>query len=163
MRTDHYARIALVGAGALVAAAGTALGAAPAVNNQVVMPLVRGALQDAVNANVRVAGGRVRIKTTGAVDVAVLQVTIPPGGASDWHQFAGPHFAVVKEGTVTFVDANCTRHDVAAGHADFATGKITQKNLNLGATPAVFYVTFLIPRTAAKPPIPQPAPAGCKA
>jgi hypothetical protein len=93
----------------------------------------------------------------------MLQITLESGGTGGWHTHAGPLISVVKQGTLTIIDAKCKRHDVPMGHAFVSPGATAFKDKNLGDTPAVFDVTFLIPHSATSPRIDQPAPAGCNA
>jgi quercetin dioxygenase-like cupin family protein len=152
--------IALTGASLIALSAGTALATAP--SGETVTPLARGALVKPANLNVKVTGGRVKIQTKGALDALMLDVTLAPGGTGGWHKHAGPLISVVKQGTLTIFDTNCKRHDIPAGSAMISSGS-TDKDENLGATPVVFDVTFLIPHGVASPRIDQPAPAGCNA
>jgi quercetin dioxygenase-like cupin family protein len=161
MRIITRKSIALTGASLLALSAGTALATAP--SGETVTPLARGALVKPANANVKVAGGRVKVQTKGALDVLMLQLTLAPGGSGGWHKHAGPAFTVVKQGTLTIFDAKCKRHDIPAGGAFFNPGTTPHEDENKGTTPVVFNVTFLIPHGAASPRIDQPAPPGCNA
>jgi quercetin dioxygenase-like cupin family protein len=147
-----------VAAGAL--ATGVALATPP--NGETPTPLARGALIAPANVNTRVVGGRVKITTQGAIDAMMVQVTLAPGGTGGWHSHAGPLITIVTQGTLTIIDAHCTRHDIQAGQA-FVNNGSTHKDENLGTTPVAFNVTFLIPHNVARPPVDQHAPAGCNA
>ncbi len=140
---------------------GTALATAP--SGETPAPLARGALVNPANVNVKVSGGRVKIQTEGALDAMVLNNTLAPGGTGGWHQHPGPLITVVKQGTLTLIDASCKRHDVTAGHAIVSPGTTPSKPENRGSTPVVFYVTFLLPHGTTSPRIDQPAPTGCNA
>lgn len=165
MRATSRKQLALAGMGTTLALAvaggGVALATAP--SGETAMPLARGALVKPANVNRRVTGGRVRIKTQGALDALMLDIAIAPGGNGGWHEHAGPHITVVKQGTLTIIDGKCQRHDIPAGHAVISSGMDTGKDENRGATPVVFDVTFLIPHGAASPRIDTPAPVGCNA
>jgi quercetin dioxygenase-like cupin family protein len=146
----------------LVALSGaTALATAP--SGETVTPLARGALANPANVNVKIAGGHVKLQTKGALDALMLNLTLAPGGNGGWHKHAGPLITVVKQGTLTVIDPNCKRHDVPAGQAVINPGTTASKDENLGSTPVVFNVTFLIPHGVAMPRVDQPAPAGCNA
>src|SRR5206468_5418044 len=127
---------------------GTALATAP--SGETPAPLARGALVNPASVNVKVAGGRVKLQTEGALDAMMLNITLAPGGNGGWHKHAGPLITVVKQGTLTIFDAKCKRHDIPAGHAVISPGS-TDKDENLGATPVAFDVTFLIPHGATSP------------
>jgi quercetin dioxygenase-like cupin family protein len=160
MRITAHKPIALTGISLVALGAATALATAP--SGETTTPLARGALVPA-NVNVKVAGGHVKLQTKGALDALMLSVSLAPGGTGGWHKHAGPLIVVVTQGTLTEIDAKCQRHDIPAGHAAFSPGTTTGKDENLGSTPVVFNVTFLIPHGVAVPRIDQPAPAGCNA
>jgi len=164
MKATHRKLLTLASVGAtlaLAAVSGTsALATAPI--GETAVPLARGALLEPVNINREVDGGRVRIKTDGALDALMVEITLLPGGTGGWHSHAGPLVTIVKEGTLTIVDGTCTPHEIAAGHAAILPGS-TSKDENLGPSPVTFEVTFLIPHDALSPRIDAPAPAGCTA
>lgn len=161
MRITTRKPIALTGVSLLTLGAATSLATAP--SGETPAPLARGALAKPANINVKVSGGRVKLQTKGALDALMLDVTLAPGGNGGWHKHAGPLITVVKQGTLTAIDANCQRHDISAGHAMISPGTTPGKDENLGATPVVFDVTFLIPHGVATPRIDASAPNGCNA
>ncbi len=161
MRPTSRKALALASAGATLAlAAGVALATPP--NGETPTPLARGALIAPANINTKVIGGRVRIKTQGALDAMMAQITLAPGGTGGWHSHAGPLITIVTQGTLTIIDAQCKRHDIQEGQALINPGS-RHKDENLGTTPVTFKVTFLIPHGVASPHVDQPAPAGCTA
>jgi quercetin dioxygenase-like cupin family protein len=88
--------------------------------NEMPTPVAKGTLTGGINGATNVAGGRVRVKANGALDVFVVQVTIPPGGNSGWHSHAGPHFTVVNSGTLTTIRAKgCKTETLQAGQATY--------------------------------------------
>ena len=161
MRIIKHKPIAVAGASLLALSAGTALATAP--SGETVTPLARGALVKPANVNRNVKGGRVKLQTKGKLDALMVNITIAPGGNGGWDALAGPHINIVKQGTLTLIDANCKRHDIPAGHAVISAGSDRDKVENRGTTPLVYYNTFLIPHGAASPRIDTPAPAGCNA
>ena len=82
--------------------------------------------------NRNVTGGRVKIQTQGALDALMLSITLAPGGNGGWHSHAGPLITIVKQGTVTIIDAKCRRHDITAGHAMISSGSTPDKDENKG-------------------------------
>jgi quercetin dioxygenase-like cupin family protein len=154
--------LATVGATLALAAAGGTAALATAPSGETAAPLARGSLVEPANINREVDGGRVRIKTVGALDALMVEITLAPGGTGGWHSHAGPLVTIVKEGTLTIFDANCEPHEIAAGHAAILPGSVS-KDENLGPSPVTFEVTFLIPHDALSPRIDAPAPAGCAA
>ena len=161
MRITTRKLIALTSASLVALTAGTALATAP--SGETPAPLARGALVNPASVNVKVAGGRVKLQTEGALDALMVNITLAPGGNGGWHTHAGPHITVVKQGTLTIFDAQCKRHQLSAGHAAISSGSTPEKTENKGTTPVVFDVTFLLPHGATSPRIDQPAPTGCNA
>jgi len=161
MRAIPRKPLALASAGTTLAlaAAGGGIALATAPSGETVTPLARGALVKPANVNRKVTGGRVRIKTDGALDALMAQVILAPGGTTGWHSNTGPVINIVKKGTLTIIDANCKRHDIPAGHAAISPGS-TDKLENLSGKPVAFNVTFLLPH-GVKPDIDAPPPAGC--
>src|SRR5213593_1573680 len=92
---------------------GTALATAP--SGETPAPLARGALVNPASVNGKVAGGRGKLQTEGALDALMVNITLAPGGNGGWHTHAGPHITVVKQGTLTIFDAQCERHQLSAG------------------------------------------------
>jgi quercetin dioxygenase-like cupin family protein len=163
MSTTTRKSLALASAVTTLALAGATAALATAPSGETPTPLARGQLLAPANVNRGVDGGRVRIKTQGALDALMLNITLAPGGTGGWHSHAGPLITVVTQGTLTIIDAQCKRHDIHAGQAFISPGSTT-KDENLDPTSqVVFDVTFLIPHSAASPRIDQPAPAGCSA
>jgi quercetin dioxygenase-like cupin family protein len=163
MRATPRKLFALASAGTTLALATATVALATAPSGETPTPLARGTLNTAANVNVKVTGGSVTIKTQGALDALVLEITLAPGGTGGWHSHAGPLISIVKHGTLTMLDGTCTRHDIPAGHAMISPGGTTEKDENKGTTPVVFDVTFLIPHSVTSPRIDQSAPAGCTA
>jgi quercetin dioxygenase-like cupin family protein len=163
MRTPSRKPLALVGAGTTIALAAATVALATPPSGETPTPLARGTLIAPANVNLKVTGGRVGIKTQGALDALMLNITLAPGGNGGWHSHAGPAITIVKQGTVTIIDAKCKRHEVPAGHAVISPGSSPTENENKGTTPVVVDVTFLIPHGAMSPRVDQPAPAGCTA
>jgi quercetin dioxygenase-like cupin family protein len=163
MRVTSRRPLALAGAGTTFALAAATVALATPPGGETPTPLARGALIAPASINLKVTGGRVAITTQGALDALMLSITLAPGGNGGWHSHAGPAITIVKQGTVTIIDAKCRRHDVSAGHAVISPGSSPSKNENNGTTPVMVDVTFLLPHGVTSPRIDQPAPAGCTA
>ena len=161
MRITSRKRVAVAGAATTLALAAAAAALATPPSGETPTPLARGALAAPANVNAKLAGGTVRLKTQGALDALMLEVALAPGGNGGWHTHAGPAITIVKQGTVTIIDAKCQAHQVPAGHAAISLGSDLSKTENRGSTPVAVDVTFLIPHGAKSPRIDQPAPAGC--
>ena len=162
MRITPRKLFALATAGTTLALAGGVALATPP-NGETPTPLARGTLIAPGNVNVKLTGGHVGIQTQGALDALMLNITLAPGGTGGWHSHAGPHITIVKQGTLTIIDAQCKRHQLSAGHAVISPGGATEKDENKGTTPVTLDVSFLIPHGIKSPRIDQPAPAGCTA
>ena len=161
MRIQPKQLIPLTGLALAAASGGVALATS---NGIVTTPLARGKLvMPVINVDRQVAGGRVKIQTQGALDVLMLNGTLAPGASSGWDKLAGPVIVVVKQGTLTLIDAKCIRHDLPAGGANIAPGTTPRNLENRGTTTVSFNVTFLIPHGVTKPDIDTSAPAGCTA
>ncbi len=163
MRATSRKPLALAGAGTTLALAAATVALATPPSGETKTPIARGQLLAAANVNRKVTGGHVKINTQGALDALMVELTIAPGGSGGWHTHAGPLITIVKQGTLTIIDAKCKRHDIPEGHAMISPGSTPAKDENLGPTPVTFDVTFVIPHGAESPRIDQPAPAGCTA
>jgi quercetin dioxygenase-like cupin family protein len=163
MRTGIRTYVALAAAGALAVAAGTVALATPP-KGEAGKPITRGTLIAPANVSEKLPGGaHVTIKTQGALDAFMLNITLAPGGNGGWHEHAGPRVEIVDKGTLTVVDNKCKRHAISAGQAYIAPGSSVVKDENRSSKPVSFFVTFLLPSSAGSPRIDEPAPAGCKA
>jgi quercetin dioxygenase-like cupin family protein len=156
-------RVAAAGATTTLALAGAAVALATPPSGETPTPLARGALVARADVNAKLTGAALTLKTQGALDALMLEVRLAPGGNGGWHTHAGPAITIVKQGTVTIVDAKCQPHQIAAGHAAISLGSDPSKTENRGTTPVVVDVTFLIPHAVKSPRIDHPAPAGCDA
>jgi Cupin domain len=107
----------------------------------------------------------VDIKSKPAVDVAIQSIVFQPGGQSGWHSHPGPVFIVVKEGTMTFYQADdptCTPVVRNAGEGFLDLGEHAHIARNEGTLPATNTVVYFAPPGAGLK-IDQPAPGtpGC--
>ena len=124
--------------------------------------LANGTLTKAINATTPVTGGNVTIRTKGALDVDVVEITLDPGATTGWHSHTGPHFEVVKQGTPTEISAKgCKTETFQAGQSDFdsSPGDVVI-GVNHGTVPVTFVTTFIAPKGSV-PRVDQPAPANC--
>ena len=63
------------------------------------------------------ADWKAEIKTKGASDLHITEVTIQSGGHGSWHSHPGPSFIIVKSGTISFYDGDdptCTAQVVGS-------------------------------------------------
>jgi quercetin dioxygenase-like cupin family protein len=91
-------------------------------------------------------------------DVAVLEITIAPGGSTGWHYHDGHLIAVVKSGTLTRTLHDCSTEATPPGGSFVEPAGRNQTHLgrNLGTDPVVLLVTYVLP---AGQPLSQDAPA----
>ncbi len=99
----------------------------------------------------------------GSADVAMVTVTIEPGGSSGWHHHPGVVVIAVQSGTATHYDSRCNKHVYRAGDAFVEASNQAHVVRNNGSVNAVFQVTFLVPtRTPATGLlVDEPQPEGC--
>jgi quercetin dioxygenase-like cupin family protein len=120
-------------------------------------PLARGTTSGPQQFNM----GDIKFQTKGRVDFAHATVTIDPLGTSGWHSHPGVVLVTVASGTVTFYAADCSFNTYPAGasfiESDGATGLARNES---ASTPAVVYVTYIVPAGAPALRIDQPNP-GC--
>jgi quercetin dioxygenase-like cupin family protein len=88
----------------------------------------------------------VKFQTTGPTDAVTQRVEVLPGGNSGWHAHPGLVLVTVVSGAITFHDASCDSRIHAANESfiepPFETGMVTNDS---STTPAVFYVTLVVP------------------
>jgi len=91
-------------------------------------------------------------------DVAVLEITIAPGGSTGWHYHDGQVIAVVKSGTLTRTLHDCSPEVTSSGGSfvEPAGRQHTHIGRNVGTEPVVLLVTYVLP---AGQPLSQDAPA----
>lgn len=88
----------------------------------------------------------IKAKIKGPVDVAVIHVTIQPGGTLGWHSHPGATFVMVTSGTITRVNADgCGSEAVSAGHGFYEDPNSVHVAENRSSEPAETYVTFIVP------------------
>jgi quercetin dioxygenase-like cupin family protein len=90
---------------------------------------------------------QVRLKTDGATEFVVRQITIQPGGSTGWHYHPGTLLAVVKKGTLTRTDASCRSVSYLPGQSLVEPSGAHHIHIgrNLGVEPVELYVTYVEP------------------
>ena len=120
-------------------------------------PLARGTTGGPMQFNV----GDIKFEAKASVDFAYATVTIDPLGSSGWHSHPGVVLVTVGSGTVTFYSADCSFNTYGAGASFVESNGATGLARNESATtPAVVYVTYIVPAGAPALRIDQPNP-GC--
>lgn len=139
----------------VVVLAGTAL-ATPATGFSAT-PLARGTLGESERINT----GEVKFQTKGPVDVVTQTVTFSAPGSSGWHAHPGVVLVTVKSGSLVHYDDDCSAVVYPAGSAFVESGSAAALVRNESTTsPAVVYVTFLVPAGTTALRIDKPNP-GC--
>ncbi|BBY64691.1 cupin [Mycolicibacterium helvum] len=86
--------------------------------------------------------------TRGGKDYISREITIAPGGTTGWHYHPGQVFSVIREGTLTHYDGDCSVDGVYnAGDAiteRSGTGYV-HEGRNEGSTPLVMWVLYIDP------------------
>ena len=123
-------------------------------------PVARGA---AGQLAIEGGGGQFSINTKVPTDVAVVRVTLAPGGYTGWHGHPGPGAVVVKSGTVTLRGEHQGQcHDVQYGPGkSFAHFQEPHNVVNPGPDPAELYVVYFVPEGTTAMVNDEPAPAAC--
>ena len=120
-------------------------------------PIARGTLSESVHYNT----GEVKFQTKGAVDFVTATVTFDPLGSSGWHTHPGVVLVTVASGSLVEYEANCegTVHPAGSAFSESGSGPAVVRNES-ATTPAVVYVTYLVPAGTTALRIDQPNP-GC--
>ena len=64
--------------------------------------------------------GRIIIqKTINGKDYILRKITVAPGGTTGWHYHDGTLYALVKKGTLTHTDSDCTTADTYGAGSTF--------------------------------------------
>jgi quercetin dioxygenase-like cupin family protein len=118
---------------------------------------------DEIKSKTKQGQWKAAIKTHGASDLHVVEVTIAPGGTIGWHSHPGPSMVIVKSGTATFYqgdDPSCTPHALPTGSSLFEEADRVHIVRNEGTVPLVNVVMQLLPAGAPRL-ISEPAPGNC--
>ncbi|TGD85841.1 cupin domain-containing protein [Mycolicibacterium sp. CH28] len=95
-------------------------------------------------------------------DYVTRELTIAPGGTTGWHYHPGQVFGVIKEGTLTHYDSDCSVDGVynpgEAISERSGTGYV-HEGRNEGSTPLVMWVLYISP--AGKPLVVDTPNPGC--
>ena len=149
----------------LTALAGTAVGTPP--QGVISAPIIaRGDFTERVDLKIKyqTSTGVAVANAENAGEVIVQEITLGPNADFGWHSHPGPVVVVVKSGALTFITADCTRTDYAAGDAfvDPGQGRI-HKAVNASATAnLVLVATYFDVPAGTSPRIDVPvAPADC--
>ena len=152
-KNREYRRRVLIGVALATCASVALLLATPSVGDIITV------LQRSTTAD------RIKIQTQphDLSDIAVLQITIQPGGNTGWHSHPGPGLVAVKSGVVALYDGDdrtCTPRYVTAGNGFFEPAGHVHFVKNVGSVDYVAYATFVLP-VGAPARIDAPSPGNC--
>ena len=109
----------------------------------------RGTLVENINANKKFGPGeRVRIKTSGNIDVVTQRIVAAPGGTFGWHSHPGENVNVIKSGTLTLYHADACATPIHYGPGSsfyMQTGKVHLARTLNATEPVVFFATYFLP------------------
>ena len=97
---------------------------------------------------------------SGPAEVTAVQVVIPPGAETGWHQHPVPCFAYLLEGELAVRLATGETKHLKAGHAFVETVGVMHNGRNDGRKSAV--LVMFVAGTAGKPFVVKEAPAANK-
>ena len=148
-------RIPLLALALVVVFAGTAL-ATGAINFTPTL-LARGTLNERVH--VHSSAGEFEAK--GPLDFVTQTITFGAPGTSGWHSHPGMVLVTVASGTLVRYEADCSSKAYGPGSAFLESGNHAGLVRNESTTtPAVVYVTFVVPKGTTALRIDKPNP-GC--
>jgi quercetin dioxygenase-like cupin family protein len=142
-----------VGLASLVAVLTVAPGAATPPVGLTNVPLARGT---------NLSHGTIPLKF--GTDVAMVQITVEPGGSSGWHSHPGGAIIVVQTGTLTVyrsIGSQCQTSTYSAGQAFIERAGEVDDVLNTGTAPYVLFVTFPRVPQGGSPRTDEPDPGTC--
>jgi quercetin dioxygenase-like cupin family protein len=97
-------------------------------------------------------------------DIAMVQITVVPGGSSGWHSHPGGAIIIVKQGTETVhesVGSQCQIETHSAGDAFIERPGEVDQVVNTGTVPVINMVTFPRVPPGGATRIDQPDPGTC--
>ena len=111
---------------------------------------------------VDVTGTIIAKATVGGKDYILREITLQPGASTGWHWHDGTLYALVKKGTLTHTESNCTTTQTYRTGSTFiepSGANHVHIGRNLASTPLVLEVVYVDP---AGSPLSEDAPnPGC--
>lgn len=101
--------------------------------------------------------------TVGGTDYVLRRITVAPGGSTGWHFHDGTLYALVRQGTLTHTQSDCTTtetHPAGTTLTEPSGADHVHIGHNLGATPLVLEVLYVNP--AGSPLSQDAANPGCE-
>ena len=107
-------------------------------------------------------GNKVKLKTSGPVEIAAQRVVVAPGGTLGWHSHPGPTLVTIMAGTMSFYHAEHCTAEIEYETGDSFSNLPNEIHMarNEGSVDLVIYASYFVP--ARTPPvllrIDQPSP-----
>ena len=95
--------------------------------------------------DVHLNADRIKFQTKGETDVVVQTTTYAPGGFSGWHTHPGFVLVVVESGALT-LQVGCSVNTYSVTQSFYESGTTPIMARNLGASPAVVRITYVVPK-----------------
>ena len=111
---------------------------------------------------VNTSDGTIPLKA--GTDVAMVQITVDPGGSSGWHSHPGGAIVLVKQGSLTVLESvggTCETRTYTAGQAFVERPGEVDQVINTGTVPYVLFVTFPRVPHGASARTDEPDPGTC--
>jgi quercetin dioxygenase-like cupin family protein len=92
-------------------------------------------------------GNRVKLQTTGEMEVAVQRIVAVPGATFGWHSHPGPTIVTVLSGTLTLYHATDCTHGTNYGPGTSFSNLPPEIHLarNEGTTDLVIFASYFVP------------------
>ena len=169
MRLVSPTRRAALAAGAVTAAAGTAiafstLGDGPAAAGTPRSPSASARDPIITPLAAALVPGPIDIDRTHPSNVESVRIDFRAGDTTGWHSHPGPVLVQVVSGAITLRHAahgRCLSEVVRAGHGFFEAPGAVHVAENRRPDPAVLFATFVLPPNAG-PEVSAPIPAPCR-
>ena len=98
--------------------------------------------------DVHLNADRIKFQTKGETDVVVQTTTYAPGGFSGWHTHPGFVLVVVESGALT-LQVGCSVNTYSVTQSFYESGTTPIMARNLGTSPAVVRITYVVPKGSA--------------
>ena len=170
MRLVSPTRRAALAAGAVTAAAGTAiafstLSGSPAAAGTPPSPSASASADPIITPlAAALVPGPINIDRTHPSNVESVRIDFKAGDTTGWHTHPGPVLVQVVSGAITLRHAahgRCLSEVVRAGHGFFEAPGAVHVAENPRPDPAILYATFVLPPNAG-PEVSAPIPAPCR-
>ena len=130
-----------------------------------VEPLARAVIPDRLAVNTRFDDGtRIRLASSGPLDVVTSRATLQPGATTGWHRHGAVVLLSVTTGELTEYRVHrghCVVTTYSAGEVIVEDGEHSHVVINESDQPATWVITLLLPQGSQMARIDEPVPAAC--